>query len=179
MGTIYVVRDPRNLVNSFSNHYSIEKDTAKKIITSREFVTGAIYRENKQNNVFTIIGSWKDHYNSWTKANQNFLIIKYEDLILDPQKELYKIIKYLINFKDFKYDNQKIINILNSTSFETMQKKEAEEGFFEGVPDKFSTKKVKFFNQGKNNNWEKHLHKEDVEYIESNFDSEMRELGYL
>ena len=179
LGTIYIVRDPRNLVNSFSNHYSIDKHVAKKTITSREFVTGGIYRENKQNNVFTIIGSWKDHYNSWTKANQNLLIIKYEDLISDPQKELSRIIKYLNNFMDFRYDDQKIKNILSSTSFERMQKNEVENGFFEAVPDKFNTKKVKFFNQGKNNNWKKYLNQEDVKYIESNFSTEMRELGYL
>ena len=179
LGTIYIVRDPRNLVNSFSNHYKIDKHVAKKTITSQEFVTGAIYKENKQNNVFTIIGSWKDHYNSWTKANQNLLMIRYEDLLSDPQKELNKIIKYLINFKDFNYDERKIKNILNSTSFERMQKKEAEEGFFEAVPDKFNSKKVKFFNLGRNNNWEKYLDQEDVKYIESNFSAEMNELGYL
>ena len=182
LGTIYIVRDPRNLVNSFSNHYSINKHTAKKTITSREFVTGAIYRENKQSNVFTIIGSWKDHYNSWTKSNYNLLIIKYEDLLLDPQKELNKIIKYLNNFKDFKdfnCDGQKIKNILDSTSFEIMQKKEEEEGFFEAVPNKSNDKKVKFFNQGINNNWNKYLDKDDIKYIENSFDNEMRELGYL
>jgi hypothetical protein len=182
LGTIYVVRDPRNLINSFSNHYGIDKNVAKKTITSQNFVTGAIYKQDKQNNIFTIIGSWKDHYNSWTKFNNNLLILKYEDLLMNPEEELNKIIRYLNKFEDFKnlnHDNQKIKNILHTTTFEVLQKKEAKEGFFEAVPNKLNEKKVKFFNQGKNNNWTKHLDKEDINYIESNFRTEMRELGYL
>ncbi len=179
LGTIYIVRDPRNLVNSFSNHYSIDKNTAKKTITSQEFVTGAIYKENKNNKIFTIIGSWKDHYNSWTKANNNLLVLKYEDLISDTQKEINRLIEYLKNFLNFKYDDFKIKNILNSTSFEVLQKKEVEEGFPESVPDKSYKNQVKFFNQGKENDWHKYLNKEQAEYIEIELGDEMRELGYL
>ena len=70
LGTIYVVRDPRNLINSFTNHYSIDKNTAKNFITSRQSVTGALGEMKKENNIFTILGSWNDHLKSWT--NQYF-----------------------------------------------------------------------------------------------------------
>ena len=84
LGTIYVVRDPRNLINSFTNHYSIDKNTAKNFITSRQSVTGALGGMKKDNNIFTVLGSWNDHLKSWTNMNQNLLLIKYEDLIKNP-----------------------------------------------------------------------------------------------
>ena len=179
LATIYIVRDPRNLVNSFTNHYSVNKNVAKEHITSPKFVTGTVYKQNKQNNIFTILGSWKDHYNSWTKKNDNLLLIKYEDLILDSHKEIKKIIKFINKYVSFNYNEAKIKNIINSTSFESMKKMEIDKGFHEAVQNKLSEGKVNFFNLGKNNHWEKYLEKQDVEYIVSKLGVEMKELDYI
>ena len=179
LGTIYVVRDPRNLINSFTNHYSIDKNTAKNFITSRQSVTGALGEMKKDNNIFTILGSWNDHLKSWTKMNQNLLLIKYEDLIENPLNEINKITKYLANLIDFSYNEEKINNIINSTSFEVMKKKEIEKGFHESVMDNTNENKVNFFNLGKENNWEKYLNSEDQEFIKDKLGLEMRELGYI
>ena len=178
LGTIYVVRDPRNLVNSFTNHYNIDKNTAKHFITSRQSVTGAT--ENmRDNKVFTILGSWNDHYRSWTKTSNNLLIIKYEDLLINPLIEIKKIIKYLNNFINFTCNEEKIKNIINSTSFEIMKKKESENGFHEAVMDNTGLNKINFFNLGKENRWEKYLNEEEERYIKEKLGNEMKELGYL
>jgi len=78
--------------------------------------------------------------------NQNLLLIKYEDLIENPLNEINKITKYLANLIDFSYNEEKINNIINSTSFEVMKKKETEEGFHESVMDNTNENKVNFFN---------------------------------
>ena len=179
LATIYVVRDPRNLVNSFTNHYKIDKNSAKKFISSPQSVTGAIGKMNNQNNIFTILGSWKDHYLSWTKMKDNLLILKYEDLLLNPYKEIDKIIKFLEKFINFKNDKQKIKNIINSTSFEALKKMEIDQGFDEAVSDKGSLKKVHFFNLGKDNKWEQYLNKDEIDYLVNKFSLEMKELGYI
>ena len=179
LGTIYVVRDPRNLINSFTNHYSIDKNTAKNFITSRQSVTGALGEMKKDNNIFTILGSWNDHLKSWTNMNQNLLLIKYEDLIKNPLNEINKIIKFLANLIDFSYNEEKINNIINSTSFEVMKKKETEKGFHESVMDNTGENKVNFFNLGKENKWEKYLNSEDQEFIKDKLGLEMKELGYI
>ena len=179
LGTIYVVRDPRNLINSFTNHYSIDKNTAKNFITSRQSVTGALGGMKKDNNIFTVLGSWNDHLKSWTNMNQNLLLIKYEDLIKNPLNEINKITKYLANLVDFSYSEEKINNIINSTSFEVMKKKETEEGFHESVMDNTNENKVNFFNLGKENKWEKYLNSEDQEFIKDKLGLEMKELGYI
>lgn len=179
LATIYVIRDPRSLVESFSNYYKINKDAAIKNITSKELVSGAGFIKNKQNNVFTIIGSWNDHYNSWTKANANLLILKYEDLLIDPLKELNKIIVFLKKFIDFDYNDFKIQNIISSTSFENLEKMEKEIGFFEVADIENNQNKIKFFNKGKQNDWRKYLNENEIEYISSKFNYEMKELGYI
>ena len=179
LATIYVVRDPRSLVESFSNYYKINKDAAIKSITSKELVTGAGFIKNKQNNVFTIIGSWNDHYNSWTKANANLLILRYEDLLIDPLKELNKIIVFLKKFIIFNYNDFKTQNIISSTSFENLEKMEKEIGFFEVADIKNNQNKIKFFNKGKQNDWRKYLNENEIEYISSKFNYEMKELGYI
>ena len=179
LGTIYVVRDPRNLIKSFTNHYSINKDTAKKFITSRQSVTGALGEMSKQYNIFTILGSWKDHYKSWTKINNNLLLIKYEDLLLDPFKQIRRIIEFLEKKISFSYNDNKIKNIINTTSFEKMKKKEIEKGFDEAANAKNSDDKKKFFFLGKDNKWEEYLNKDDTKYIIDEMGDEMKELGYI
>ena len=179
LATIYVVRDPRSLVESFSNYYKINKDAAIKSITSKELVSGAGFIKNKQNNVFTIIGSWNDHYNSWTKANANLLILRYEDLLINPLKELNKIIVFLKKFIVFNYNDFKIQNIISSTSFENLEKMEKETGFFEVADIENNQNKIKFFNKGKQNDWRKYLNENEIEYISSKFNYEMKELGYI
>ena len=179
LGTIYVVRDPRNLVNSFTNHYNIDKNTAKHFITSQHSVTGALGKMKKDNHIFTILGSWSDHYKSWTKMNNNLLLIKYEDLLFNPLIEINKIIKYLKNLINFNCEEEKIKNIINSTSFEIMKKKEDEKGFYEAVMDNTGLNKVNFFNLGKENKWEKYLNNEEEKYIREKLGDEMKELGYI
>ena len=179
LATIYVVKDPRSLVESFSNYYKINKDAAIKSITSKELATGAGFIKNKQNNVFTIIGSWSDHYNSWTKANANLLILRYEYLLIDHLKELNKIIVFLKKFIIFNYNDFKIQNIISSTSFENLEKMEKETGFFEVADIENNQNKIKFFNKGKQNDWRKYLNENEIEYISSKFNYEMKELGYI
>ena len=111
--------------------------------------------------------------------SNNLLIIKYEDLLINPLIEIKKIIKYLNNFINFKCNEEKIKNIINSTSFEIMKKKETENGFHEAVMDKTGLNKINFFNLGKENRWEKYLNEEEERYIKEKLGNEMKELGYL
>lgn len=173
LGTIYVVRDPRNLVGSFVNYYQIDKNAAKNFITSKASATGGSLG-NKQNNVFTILGSWNDHYKSWKKMNRNLLIIKYENLISNPYDEINRIVRFLEKFVNFNYDDKKIKNIIESTSLKKMKKMELEKGF-----DEASSNKINFFNLGSENKWERYLNNDEVNYITNKLATEMKELGYV
>ena len=178
LGAIYVVRDPRNLINSFVNHYQIDKKAAKNFITSKASATGGT-AGSKQNNVFTILGSWDDHYKSWKKINNNLLIIKYENLILNPYEEIHRIIRFLEKFINFNYDDNKIKNIIESTSFQKMKKMELEKGFDEAISNEETSNKINFFNLGSEHKWQKYLNDDEVNYITNKLSTEMKELGYI
>ena len=129
--------------------------------------------------VATILGSWKDHYNFWTKKNDNLLLIKYEDILLNPNQELSKIKEFINKFIKFKTNDIKDKNIINSTSFKYLKKLEENGEFTENVFDKISRRKIKFFNQGPDNKWQNYLDDKTRLEIETKLFVEMKELGYL
>ena len=95
--TIYIARDPRNLVNSISNHFSKNQTEAKEFLF-RSNILGASKNDILPSDIATLLGSWKDHFHFWTKKNDKLLLIKYEDIVVNPKNELKKIIKFLTKF---------------------------------------------------------------------------------
>ena len=84
------------------------------------------------------------------------------------------MIIFLQKFGNFKTNNEKIDNIIRTTSFEVLQKKEEKYGFKEAV-----NKKIKFFNLGPKNTWKNIIDEKLIYKIEKNFKKEMKELNYL
>ena len=177
LGTIYVVRDPRNLINSIKNHYNKGNDEEAKNFLISKKILSRVPKDNEAD-IATLLGSWSDHYNFWTKKNSNLLLIKYEDLILDTKKELERIIIYLKKFMTVEINPEKIKNILNTTSFDHLKDLENKGLFNENVYDS-KKNKIRFFNKGPSNDWTKVLDKKIQDDIEKIFYKEMKELGYI
>ena len=179
IGTIYIVRDPRDVIISFAQHHSLSIEEAKYTMFRSDSYNFPVTREkNPGLAIPTLLGSWSDHYNSWTKNNKNLLFIKYENLIKNKKSELLRIIKFINNFIKIPISEIKINNCINSTSFESMKQNEKKGLFEENTYDK-NGKKIKFFNYGKEGNWKSVLSKEFVLNIEKKFQKEMKELGYI
>ena len=177
LGTIYVVRDPRNLVNSIKNHYNKGNDEEAKNFLISKKILSRVPKDNEAD-IATLLGSWSDHYNFWTKRNSNLLLIKYEDLILDTKKELERIIIYLKKFMTVEINPEKIKNILSTTSFDHLKNLENKGLFNENVYDS-KKNKIRFFNKGPSNDWTKVLDKKIQDDLEKIFYKEMKELGYI
>ena len=177
--TIYIVRDPRNLVDSISNHFSKSFEESKKFLLTSKILSPGKEIELRGGNVITYLGSWKEHYKFWTKDNENLLIIKYEDLVKDIHQEIDRIIAFLKNFIDFKISDIKKENVIKSTSFEALKKIEERGKFTENVFVKGTNEKVKFFNKGPDNNWQNTLPKNIRIELENELKNELSELGYL
>jgi len=177
--TIYVVRDPRNLIDSISNHFSKSIEESKKFLLTSKILSPGKEIELRGGNVITYLGSWKEHYKFWTKDNENLLIVKYEDLVKNIHQEIEKIIQFLKNFIDFNVSSTKKENIIKSTSFEALKKFEKDGKFTENVFVKGTNEKVKFFNKGPHNNWQNTLPKNVRLELEAELNNELKELGYL
>lgn len=179
MATIYVVRDPRNLITSISNHYNLNIEKSLDFISTPKALKGSFENDGKTfKSIRTTLWNWGDHYRSWTTNKNNLLIIKYEDLILNTSVELEKIIIFLKNYVKINTNNIKNKNILKSTSFESLKKMEENGQFTESLHTR-SKSKINFFHLGRENQWKNIIEKKISDEIERKFHEEMKELSYL
>ena len=178
LGVIYIVRDPRNVVLSSSNHSSQSHEkSAEDLIKGREL------RDKDKEDITVYPGTWAGNFNSWKsfKTVNKYMLIKYEDLIREKDKIFYEILRFIHNLKnvEFVLDKKKFNNVLENTNFDQMQKLESENGFVESMNDKKTGNKVKFFNLGEKTSWKNSLKTSIKNQIENEFKKEMKELGYL
>jgi len=183
LGSIYIVRDPRNVVTSYANHTNIGVDQASNDLINLTQMGGDLSKTKGSERTKVFTGTWSSNFNSWKsfKFQDRYLLIKYEDLILEKEKTFVTVLKFIHKLKkaDFRIDIKKLKNVISSTDFLKMKKLEQEKGFFEGKIDKKTGKKIPFFNLGEKNDWKKLLDKKIQKKIENAFEKEMIELGYI
>ena len=122
-----------------------------------------------------IILNWRDHYLSWKKFSEvPSLFLKYEDMLNNIELEIQKITKFFYKNYNMKITNEsnKIKNIIESTKFDNLKKKELQYGFSEHL---HST----FFRVGQQKQWEKILNQKQIEAIENKFKNQLTELNYI
>ena len=71
LGAIYIVRDPRNVISSMCNHYSMNfNEVYNKMIDEN----ASLSLKNSEGDLsnFYFLGSWSNHYKSW---KNNFLLL--------------------------------------------------------------------------------------------------------
>ena len=103
---IHIVRDPRNIFTSLINHFSF---------TSDEKALDFIFNENQtigieENTIPQLLSSW-NNITIHGKDLKNNILIKYENLILDPKKEIVKLIQYLKKFFELSYSDSELDQI--------------------------------------------------------------------
>ena len=91
--------------------------------------------------LYTLIGSWKSNYNSWKNIGKNFLLVKYEDLILSPNTEFRNIANYISNIIGIKFSEEQIKNSIEESSFKNLRNIEDKNGFIESIEDPENKKK--------------------------------------
>ena len=179
LASIYIVRDPRNLVTSISNHYNKTIEDAKDFLFTPRFIGGSKKEGGlKEEDLKTLLGTWAEHYNFWKKNNENFLLIEYEDLLENTRDEILKIINFLERITKWKINRKKIDNVIKTTSFQNLKKLEKEGGFDENAY-KDKKEKIPFFYLGPDNKYQKKLHEKIILDIENKFKKEMKELKYI
>ena len=127
-----------------------------------------------QKYVRSLLGTWSDNYNSWKSFRSlDFLIIKYEDMLSNPESTFMKVLKYLEKLGELNVDKKKLSFAISETSFLNLQEQERISGFNENQSNK------PFFRQGLAGTWKKELKPEIQKKIENKFYKEMEELRYL
>ncbi len=177
LGVIYIVRDPRNVVNSLAHHNDLSiAEAADIMIDNQKFLVKSV------KNCRVFLGSWNFNYNSWKnlQIKNKYLLIKYEDLINKKKSTMLKILKFIdqLGMKS-QLDIVKLNKAIKSTDFKKVKNLEKKEIFYEGVLDKNTGKRKTFFNLGPNNDWRRFLDDNIKIKLEKAFEKEMLELEYL
>jgi hypothetical protein len=181
IAAIYIVRDPRNVITSITNHYSLSYEKALEYLLDED--SSLLEKSFDQDfSNFTYLSSWSNHYRSW-KNNLNFetMFIKYEDIENNKEDTFKKIIFFVekVSKKNFKLDEKKFLNSIKSTNFSNLKNKEKTEGFEESIYSVKFRKKINFFNLGFGNRWQKLLPNDIKIKMNERFKKNFEELGYL
>ena len=164
IGFIYLVRDPRDVIISYSKHLN------KSIAHTLNIMKQNSYEELPHQ---VMMGSWAENYRSWKNYNSvKKIIIKYEDLVLNTYETFFKLVNYLNKINGLTIDEEMIKKSIENTSFKNLQSLENKGGFKE-------FKRGVFFREGKIGNWKTELDKKIVFEITQTFEQETKELGYL
>ena len=180
IGAVYIYRDPRNIITSLKNHYSMNYQNAFDFMKDdKSFIIQDSYDNDKSN--FTYLGSWESHYKSWFSIKDfRIMLIKYEDL----QDRKFEIFLDLVKFvnsladKNEKVNEKKLEKSIKSTNFSVLKNSERNHGFVESVKSKISGQKVNFFNLGFNNRWKKNLPQDFQASMSDYFKEDLKFLKY-
>ena len=173
LGAIYLVRDPRDVLVSYSRHLELSIDKTLELVLEDDHK--GWLNENKKDVLGEIRGSWAQNYNSWKNYYlTEKIIIRYEDLIKDPFNSFSNIIRYLNKLFGLEINDEKIKKCIEITDFNKLKNLEMKTGFVENY-----NKKEPFFNKGKPSQWQNILDENVAYKLEKKFKKEMQELKYI
>ena len=174
LGAIYLVRDPRDVLISYSKYLNLPLNETLKMMTTKDDM-GALDL-SKSNLAGEVRGDWSQHYNSW----KNFpygsaLIVKYEYLLSNTFDCFRGIVRYLNKICDLEINDDRIKECIEMVNFSNLKKLEQKVGFKENL---YNKNNQPFFNVGKSKQWEK-CDTEVINNLEKLFNKTMKELKYI
>ncbi|MDC3035988.1 sulfotransferase domain-containing protein [Candidatus Pelagibacter sp.] len=179
LGAIHIVRDPRNVITSLSNHYQIDYKEALDFMKTEN--KAIIEKKNNRYLGFNALFSWSFHEKSWSECKKfPILTVRYEDLEQKTYETFKNIFNFIIRISGIKntFDKEKAKKVIKECQFENLQKLEQIEGFREAVFKKGTKEKIKFFNMGKKNDFRKLLDKELVEEMNILYEEQLNKYNY-
>jgi len=198
---IYIVRDPRDVALS-AYHYDRKGRNIPDEFPIDTYITTRFMKTDEyfgtwgehagswlvnSKNIFQIsrldngfmgtVGSWGENVMSWLGArghDREFLLVRYEDLIEDAQREMTRISEFLglVNISA-----EQIAKAVELSSAENMKKLEAAQSD-QWVTTKQSRKDIPFVRSAKSGQWQQALPFVSVAEIESAWGPVMKLLGY-
>lgn len=167
-GLIHIVRDPLDVAVSVGYHRGVEMDTAIDRMNASDY-WAALEADNPQ--IPQFLSDWSNHAQSWKRSNMPSLLLRYEDLRLDPVA----CFRQVLGFVGWEVNESKLERAVQACSFERLQAQEQAGGFRE----RLASAKAGFFRQGQVGFWRAVLSAQQVQRIVDSHAPVMRELGYL
>jgi len=170
---IYLVRDPRDVAVSFY-FYNLKVRVIPDGYLMDEFVTRFVAA-----NVVPYadrVGCWQDHVLSWIRLREGkpgFRVVRYEDLLADPAKELTKLAP-MLGIDPTPARVQRAVQLSSAGHMQSLEKQQSKQ--WETTKD--TRQDIPFVREGKSGGWRNKLSEGAVRTIEQAWGATMKELGY-
>jgi aryl sulfotransferase len=173
-GVIYVVRNPLDVAVSLQNHMQTVPEHAVDILNQHDNWFCVDPRESDGTVTSQLfpqqVGSWSEHVLSWIdEPTHRCLLVRYEDLLLEPVAQLRRILQFL----DIRWDERRGMEAVQNCSFGALQQAERKQGFSEKPADA-----PRFFRKGATSEWRSGLSRDLARKICHEHADVMRRLGY-
>ncbi|WP_371226912.1 sulfotransferase domain-containing protein [Roseovarius sp. 2305UL8-3] len=162
---IYILRNPLDMVLSYARHYGTSVEEAVKRIGNKDNGNAATTATTAE-----FLGNWSDHVDSWTaSAPYPVLVLRYEDLLEDPEVHFAKIVEHI----GMPLDDKRLKKAVKFSSFKELSKQEKKDGFVEK-----SEQAKSFFTKGTSGQWKDELNNDLVRRIRRDHRVVMKRYGY-
>lgn len=164
-GAVYIIRNPLDVVVSFSKQLSLDYEQTSQFICQSDRMLDGNPTTTPQ-----FFSDWSTHVESWTE-NQTLdhCFLRYEDLIEEPECQFKRLLEWI----GLPFDKRTLIKAINFTEFKELKNQEKRYGFDENA----ST--LPFFNTGKPGQWRHTLTKSQIDKIVHCHQGMMTKYNYL
>lgn len=179
MGAIYVFRNPLDVIASHINYLGLAEDEKKRNI----FINNYIYLSGFPQWIECQFGTWIENIEGWVFQQKNFpcLILRYEDMKLNPLETVINICRFL----GLEKTDSEMDQAMQCSSFEnlgSMEEQELSSGsrglFLTNYLSKQKASPTRFMNKGKIGNYKQLLSEGQIKLVLDRFGPVMEKLGY-
>jgi len=165
---IYIFRDPRSLITSMANWYSVDHKTAVETLANEGFCISSDYADVTSQ----YATSWSRHVRSWMNVKRfPVLLVSYEDMLENTEVELARIVRFL----GMDYDKARVRRAVNAAKLSKLRRSESKAGFREFQQQE---QQEQFFGKG-GTRWQDEVDPELIAQVETDHREMMLELNYL
>jgi len=165
---IYVVRDPRDVACSVSDHFGLTLSEAVDFLGEDRVIGG-------DRNIHHFLTTWSKHVQSWLQAEKKSAfdvhVMRYEDMKENPEAEFTDALQHVLGEAP---DADRVADAVRTCEFENLQQIEKQHGF----PEQ-SDEHDRFFRKGQSGGWEEELPTDLANQIVEDHGEVMGDLGYL
>ena len=167
-GAVYLVRDPLDVIVSWSFFFGYGDDFSRAIADladpSQSLGGGTALRQ--------WLHTWSEHVESWLAAPFPVLVVRYEDLTADTVGNLRRVVRFL--GLDNPPDEERLRQAVAFSSFRRLKAEEATDGFREAPPSDCGP----FFRSGRVGAGRKLLSEAQIEAVVAAHGDTMAKFGY-
>jgi hypothetical protein len=161
---IYILRNPLDMLVSFSRHFGISHEQAADALAREDHVNLP-----NETTTFQFLSSWSEHVESWARAPFPVHMVRYEDLIAEPEKYFGGVLKAI----GIPVEKERLAKAVKFSDFKELSRQESVAGFVEK-----SKKSEKFFAKGQAGQWKSDLDPELVSRVRRQHKRVMKKYGY-